>query len=150
MYIGELQPHYTFTDPLGRPWRYGTIIMLEPFPQHCGFLDYDENGNQILLHKSKSGGTVMTGPEGFLDRPAPYRVRLPVSDQQADEWLTNAYAAIDHGEFWTPFDNCQDFVSKSTTGKSGSPTRDAIIGGAILLGGLKLAADLLGNRGWRA
>jgi hypothetical protein len=150
MYIRELQPHHTFTDPSGKPWRYGTIIMLDPFPQHCGFLDYDEGGEQLLLHKSKTEGPIITGPEGFMDRPVTYRAWLPISDQQADEWLENAYAAIDRGEFWTPFDNCQDFISKSTTGKSGSPTRDAIIGGAILLGGLKLAADLLSNQGRRA
>lgn len=146
MYVSELQPHYTFTDVSGIPWRYGTIIMLDRFPHHCGFLDYDKNGEQILLHKSKDYGPIITGPEGFLDCPMTYRVSVPISDQQADEWLANAYAAIDHGEFWTPFDNCQDFVSKSTTGKNGSPTRDAIIRGAILLGGLKLAADLYRNQ----
>jgi hypothetical protein len=146
MYIKKLQPQHTFTNENGEPWPRGTIIMLDPFPQHCGFLDYNERGEQILLHKSKSEGPIISGPEGFIDGPTEYRVWLPESDQQADEWLNNAYAAIDRGEFWTPFDNCQDFVSKRTIGRSGSPTRDAIIGGVILLGGLKIAADLFESR----
>jgi hypothetical protein len=150
MYISELQPHYTFIDPSGKPWRYGTIIMLDPFPQHCGFLDYDEDGEQLLLHKSKTEGPIITGPEGFVDGPVTYRVWVPISNQQADVWLANAYAAIDRREFWTPFDNCQDFISKSTSGRSGSPTRDTIISGAILMGGLKLVAELFSNQGRRA
>ena len=146
MYIKTLQPHHAFTNQNLEPWPRGTIIVLDPFPQHCGFLDYNEKGEQILLHKSKTEGPIISGPEGFIDGPTTYRVRLPVSDQQADEWLNNAYAAIDRGEFWTPFDNCQDFVSKSTTGRSGSPTRDAIIGAVIFLGGVKFAADLFQSR----
>jgi hypothetical protein len=81
-----------------------------------------------------------------VDRPVTYRVWVPISNQQAEEWLANAYGAIDQGGFWTPFDNCQDFVSNSTAGKSGSPTRDAIIGGVVLLGSLKLAAGFLSNQ----
>jgi hypothetical protein len=150
IYVSVLQPHYTFTDVSGTPWRYGTIIMLDRFPHHCGFLDYDRNAEQILLHKSQDHGPIITGPEGFVDCPVTYRVWVPISDQQADEWLASAYAAVDRGEFWSPFDNCQNFVSKSTTGKNGSPTRDAIIGGAILLGGLKLVADLCSKQERRA
>ena len=146
MYIKTLEPQHTFTNENGEPWPRGTIIILDPFPQHCGFLDYNERGEQILLHKSKTEGPIISGPEGFIDGPTRYRVWLPESDQHADEWLNNACASIDRGEFWTPFDNCQDFVSKSTTGRSGSPTRDAIIGGVIFLGGLKLAADLFESR----
>jgi hypothetical protein len=78
MYVNELQPHYTFTDVSGIPWRYGTIIMLDRFPQHCGFLDYDKNGEQILLHKSKDYGPIITGPEGFVDCPVTYRVWVPI------------------------------------------------------------------------
>ena len=146
MYIKTLRRQPTFTNKNGEPWPRGTIIRLNPFPQHCGFLDYNEWGEQILLHKSKTEGPIVSGPEGFIDGPTRYRAWLPESDRHADEWLGDAYAAIDRGEFWTPFDNCQDFVSKSTIGRSGSPTRDVIIGGVIFLGGLKLAADLFEGR----
>ena len=143
MYIRELEPHYTFTDRHGKPWPRGTIIMLEPFPQHCGFLDYTSIGEQILLHKSKrEGRAVITGPEGFMDRPARYRVRVPASDQQADEWLRYAYAGIEAGSPWMLFDECQDFVSRAVSGRAGSPTRDGILGCLAFAGGLGLAAKL--------
>jgi hypothetical protein len=141
MYISEFQLQYTFTDSSGKPWPRGTIILLEPFPQHCGFVDYTLTGEQVLLHKSrKLGGAVVTGPEDFIDVPTRYRVIVPESNLQADEWLNNAYAGIDVGELWLPFDNCQDFVSQSVTGHKGSPTRDAILGGLFFAGSLGLAA----------
>ena len=143
MYIRELQSHDTFTDQRGKPWPRGTIIVLEPFPQHCGFLDYTPIGEQILLHKAKKEGRpVITGPKGFMDSPVRYRVRVPQSDQQADEWLNHAYAEIEAGVPWMLFDECQDFVSRAVTGHAGSPTRDGILGCLAFAGGLALAAKL--------
>ncbi|MGC1383701.1 MAG: hypothetical protein WA823_07980, partial [Candidatus Acidiferrales bacterium] len=69
MYINTLRRQHAFTNEKGEPLPRGTIIMLDPFPQHCGFLDYNEWGEQILLHKSKTEGPIISGPERFIDGP---------------------------------------------------------------------------------
>ncbi len=59
----------------------------------------------------------------------PYQViRIPETDQHANEWLRVAYAEIERDSAWSVFDNCQDFVWRPITGHNGNPTRDAVLG----------------------
>lgn len=77
-----------------------------------------------------------------MDRPAGYRVLVPQSDQQADEWLNRAYIGVETVELWLPFDDCQDFISRAVTGRDGSPTRDGILGALVFGASLALASHL--------
>lgn len=143
MYIREQLAAHTFLDQSGKPWPRATVILPEPFPQHWGMLDYLRTGEQIVLHKSKRlGQAVVTWPYEYMDRPERYRVFVPRSGQQADEWLNRAYAGVETGEPWLPFDDCQDFISRAVTGRDGSPTRDGILGALFFGGSLALASHL--------
>jgi hypothetical protein len=143
MYIRELRVAHTFFDQNGKPWPRASVVLPEAFPQHWGMLDYLPTGEQIVLHKSKKlGQAVVTWPHEYMDRPGRYRVLVPRSDQQADEWLNGAYIGVEIGELWLPFDDCQDFISRAVTGHDGSPTRDGILSALVFGGGLALAAHL--------
>ena len=143
MYIRELQAAHIFFDQNGKPWPRATVVLPEPFPQHWGMLDYLPTGEQIVLHKSKKlGQAVVTWPHEYMDRPGRYRVLVPRTDQQADEWLNRAYAGVEAGELWLPFDDCQDFISRAISGHDGSPTRDGIVGALVFGGSLAMAAHL--------
>ena len=126
-----------FVSPTGRPWPRGTAIALLPFPQHSGFIDYTFDGRQIMVHKSKDRGAVVTWPPEFNPNGYAYRVvRFPISEQQAEEWLSFASAAVERGDAWDGLNNCQDFVSQAVDGRKGSPTRDGLVGAAVLAGAL--------------
>jgi hypothetical protein len=136
MYIFEqrLMPMFTSSD--GIPWPRGTAIALGPFPQHSGFIDYTFGGEQIIVHKSKrQGGAVVTSPEEFNENQYVYRVvRIPADQYEAQTWLAIAYAAVERGDPWSEFDNCQDFLSQAIDGRRGSPTRDDLVGATFTLG----------------
>jgi hypothetical protein len=125
-----------FTAPNGTPWPRGTAIALVPFPQHSGFVDYSLSGEQLMVHKSKlHGGAVVTSPEEFNENRCAYRiVKIPANKPEADKWLGIAYAAVERGDMWSGFDNCQDFVSQAIHGRKSSPTRDGILGTAVTAG----------------
>ena len=129
-----------FTMPNGMPWPRGTAIALVPFPQHCGFIDYTDSGEQIMVHKSRLGA-VVTWPEEFNDKGYTYQVlRAPGNPGEADRWLSLAYAAVERGDPWSGLDNCQDFVWEVITSRKHSPTRDAIVLVASIVGVIGLAA----------
>jgi hypothetical protein len=135
---GYQQPEMPlFIAPDGRPWPRGTVVALLPFPQHSGFIDYTLDGRQIMVHKSKQYGAIVTWPSEFNPKGYAYRVvRIPTSEQQADGWLSFAYAAVERGDPWDGLDNCQDFISQAADGRKGSPTRDGLVGAAVFAGAL--------------
>lgn len=129
MYVYQ---HRCLGDEHHEPLPRGTAVALLPFPQHAGFIDYCD-GQQVVLHKAKREGAVVTWPEQFDEGHIPYRVlRVPETDEQADAWLSVAYEEIERGSAWSVFDNCQDFVWHPITGEKKSPTRDAVIGAAAV------------------
>jgi hypothetical protein len=136
MYILDQRTMPMFTAPDGAPWPRGTAIALEPFPQHSGFIDYTLSGEQIIVHKSKRhGGAVLTSPEQFNENRCAYRiVRIPANEPEADKWLRIAYAAVERGDTWSGFANCQDFLSQAINGRKSSPTRDGILGTVVTAG----------------
>lgn len=135
MYAYQPQETPLFVAPDGRPWPRGTAIALVPFPQHSGFIDYTLDGLQIMVHKSKKHGATVTWTSEFNPDGFAYRVlRIPVSEQQAEEWLSSAYAAVERGDAWDGLNNCQDFVSEAADGRKGSPTRDGLVAAAVIAG----------------
>lgn len=135
MYAYQQPEMPLFIAPDGRPWPRGTAIALLPFPQHSGFIDYTFDGRQIMLHKSKEYGAIATWTSEFNPRGYAYRVvRIPANEQEADDWLTFAYAAIERGDSWDGLDNCQDFISQATDGRKSSPTRDGLIAAGVVAG----------------
>jgi hypothetical protein len=137
MYVYEQQEMPLFIAPNGRPWPRGTAIALLPFPQHSGFIDYTRDGRQIMVHKSKQHGAIATWAFDFNPKGYAYRVvRIPATEQEADEWLSFAYAAVERGDLWDGLDNCQDLISQAVEGRKGSPTRDGLVGVALVAGAL--------------
>jgi hypothetical protein len=135
MYVYQRPEIQLFTAPDGRPWPRGTAIALVPFPQHSGFIDYTLDGRQIMVHKSKKHGAIVTRTTEFNPNGFAYRVvRVPASEQEAQEWLSFAYEAVERGDPWDGLDNCQDFVSQATDGRKGSPTRDGLIAAGLIAG----------------
>lgn len=136
MYVYE-QQEALFIMPSGQPWPRGTAITLLPFPQHSGFIDYTPDGRQIMVHKSKQHGAITTWPSDFNPKGYAYRIlRVPANEQEADEWLSFAHAAVERGDSWDGLDNCQDFISQAVEGRKGSPTRDGLVGAAVVVGAL--------------
>lgn len=136
MYVYE-QQEALFIMPNGQPWPRGTAIALLPFPQHSGFIDYTPDGRQIMVHKSKQHGAITTWPSDFNPKGYAYRIlRIPANEQEADEWLSFAHAAVERGDSWDGLDNCQDFISQAVEGRKGSPTRDGLVGAAVVVGAL--------------
>jgi hypothetical protein len=140
MYIYEQRRMAMFTMPNGTAWPRGTAIALRPFPQHTGFIDYAADGEQVMVHKSLRGA-VVTWAEEFNPNGYPYRIlRIPSDHAEASRWLNVAYAAIERGDPWSGLDNCQDFVWQAIIERKHSPTRDALVGVAIVAGVIGLAA----------
>ncbi len=136
MYVYE-QQEALFIMPNGQPWPRGTAVALLPFPQHSGFIDYTPDGRQIIVHKSKQHGAITTWPSDFNPEGYAYRIlRIPANEQEADEWLSFAHAAVGRGDSWDGLDNCQDFISQAVEGRKGSPTRDGLVGAAVVVGAL--------------
>jgi hypothetical protein len=135
MYVYQRQEISLFVAPDGRPWPRGTAIALLPFPQHSGFIDYTLDGRQIMVHKSKNHGATVSWTCEFNPNGFAYRVlRIPASEQQAEEWLSFAYAAVERGDLWDGLDNCQDFIAEAADGRKGSPTRDGLVAAAVIAG----------------
>jgi len=63
-------------------------------------------------------------------------LRIPACDQQAEEWLSFANAAVERGDLWGGLDNCQSFISQEVDGRKGSPTRDDLVGAAVFASAL--------------
>jgi len=135
MYVYEQRETPLLIRPDGQPWSRGTAIALLPFPQHSGFIDYTTDGRQIMVHKSKQHGAVATWPSEFNPLGCAYRVvRIPANEQEAEKWLRSAYAAVARRDPWNGMDNCQDFISQAMDGRIGSPTRNGLVGAALILG----------------
>lgn len=123
------------TDERGTLLPKGAVIDLMPHSPHAGIVGYLETGQQVVAHNSKQHGrAVITLPDGFNDCRIPIRlISRPVTSAEADRIWQSAVNDVLRGVPWQPSDNCQDLVSRARTGRNGSPTRDALIGLALLI-----------------
>jgi hypothetical protein len=128
-----LQP-YVFGDVNGLPLAAGTAIKFPTYYNHEAIIAYRYGWQQVLLEKSKKHKKPRIGdPEEY--RGLPFVIsRVPSSPAHAMAIIQHACAEIDEGKPWTIFDNCQDFVSRSYSGKSGSESRNVAVGLATALG----------------
>jgi len=136
-----------FLDQTGKPLPGGTALGVPALNHHEGIVAYNSaTGEQVMLHNSKKRGcAAMTVPEEFNNGHLPVVIlRGPQNLEQATSVVRRAWQDVQSGRRWTVFDNCQDFVSRAYTGRSGSMTRTFIVGTAIAAGVL---AALSGNRG---
>jgi hypothetical protein len=119
----------TFVDEFNRPLPAGTALK-DPRTLHEGIVGYAQTGQQVMLHKSpRIGRAAITEPSVFADGKRPLvRTRVPQSPAETQAVLHRAFAQVQSGARWTFFDNCEDFVSRSYTGQSGSPTRNVVLG----------------------
>jgi hypothetical protein len=130
------------TDEFGNLLPKGTTVLLWPHSPHVGTVGYTPWGLQVVGHNSKQHGrVVITWPEEFNDAYIPFQYRLPLSVQDGERVWQNVLNEAKRGVRWAPLDNCQDFVSRVNTGKNGSPTRDAILHGIVVAGGLAWIAS---------
>ncbi len=121
------------TDEFNRPLPGGTVVK-DPCTMHEGIVAY-ERGRQVMLHKSLSiGRAAKTDPSVFTSGKCKLvRTRVPQSPAEAEVVIQRAWSEVQRGGArWTIFDNCEDFVSRAYTGKSGSATRNFWVGIAAL------------------
>jgi hypothetical protein len=106
-----------------------------PHSPHAGIIGYLETGQQVVAHNSKQHGrAVITLPEHFNDGHIPIReTSRPPTPLKADEIWQSAVNDVLRGVPWLPGDNCQDLVSRALTGHNGSPTRNVLVGLAVLI-----------------
>ncbi|MGO8720430.1 MAG: hypothetical protein ACLQMO_14630 [Acidobacteriaceae bacterium] len=128
-----------YTDQLGRPLMAGTAIEdSTSIVRHQGLIAYDELGQQVVLENSfRFGGAVLIQPVMFNGGKQVKIVRVPRNLYESQAIIQRAWNDVVKQVKWTPFYNCQDFISNAHTGKVGSKTRDGIV-----LGGLAAAALL--------
>jgi hypothetical protein len=120
----------------------GTAIKFPSLVRHEAIIAYDFYGQQVLLEKSKKfGKPTVTNPEEY--RGIPFEIsRNPSSPAHGISIVQRAYAEIQTGGTqWTPFDNCQDFVSRAYAGRNGSETRSLVLGALALAGLVGIAAS---------
>ncbi len=130
------------TDEFGNLLPMGTTVLLWPHSPHVGTVGYTPWDLQVVGHNSKQhGSVVITWPEGFNDGYIPFQYRLPPSVEHGKRVWQNVLTEAERGVLWTPLDNCQDFVSRVNTGQGHSPSRDAILGGLAIVGGLAWLAS---------
>ncbi len=131
---------YCFVDAQGRLWARGTVIKFPSVFNHEAIIDYAWNGDQVLLEKSKQQKRpTVTSPSQY--QGIPYVVsRMPSSPDHGRRIVEHAYAEIQAAAPWTPFDNCQDFVSRAYGEPNGSDTRNFVLGSLAVLGLIGLAA----------
>jgi len=126
-----------YTDQLGRSLMAGTAVE-DPtsIVRHQGLIAYDELGQQVMLENSfRFGGAVFIQPVMFNGGKEVKIVRVPRNFYEAQAIVQRAWNDVVKQVKWTPFYNCQDFISNAYTGKVGSKTRDGIV-----VGGLAAAA----------
>jgi hypothetical protein len=107
-------------------------------PVHQGIVAY-QYGEQVILNTSlKSGRPVISRPEEFAGVPVRYVRPVPETVEESVRIEQNAWNLLSASAPWTVFNNCQDFVSMSYSGKPGSVTRNFVLGSVLC--GLLLAA----------
>ena len=100
---------------------------------HPGVLTYDACGQPLVLHNSKkTGGKAVTRVAEFNAGQQPRVSWVPSSLAEGYQVVQNAANDVELGGQWSIADNCQDFVNRAVTGRSGSPTRDLLLGLALL------------------
>lgn len=132
MFVGT----YRFCDVNVSPLPQGTAIKFPSLVRHEVIVAYDLYGQQLLLEKSKKfGRPTVTNPEEY--RGVPFVIsRNPSSPAHGARIVEQAYAEIQAGGTpWTPFDNCQDFVSRAYAGRNGSETRNLVFFGVLAVAG---------------
>jgi hypothetical protein len=123
------------TDEFGNLLPHGAAIDLMPHSPHAGIVGYLETGQQVVAHNSKQHGrAVVTLPEDFNDGGIPIRlVSRPRTSAEANRIWQSAVNDVSREVRWLPSDNCQDLVSRALTGRNGSPTRNALMGVAVVI-----------------
>jgi hypothetical protein len=120
-------------DEQGIPLPKGTVVVVGI---HVGVVGYLPTGGQVVGHNSKAHGkAVVSWPEEATGGQ-PFVYYIPPSEQHGEQAWQSVLYDVRRGVLWAWFDNCQDLVSRACTGENGSPTRDNILGGLTLLGGL--------------
>jgi hypothetical protein len=120
----------TFVDELNRPLPGGTALK-DPCTLHEGIVAYMRfTGQQVMIHKSQRiGRPAVTLPSEFANgKCGLVRTRTPQTAAQGEAIVLRAWLEVQRGTPWTVFDNCEDFVANAYTGRSGSHTRNFIIG----------------------
>jgi hypothetical protein len=114
-----------YLDENRRPLPAGAALGFGPV--HQGIVDYDIFGQQVILNTSlKDGRPVVSRPEEFDGKSVRLVRPLPRTLQDSVRIRQNARNLVQAGAPWTIFNNCQDFVSMSYDGKSGSETRKLV------------------------
>jgi len=110
------------------------VVPAFPLPvPHQGILRREWNGQPWIDQNSKEHGRTTTTTYSDFSKGRSVRViYIPQTREESMRITQNARNETARGIPWSVADNCQDFVSRAITGRNGSKSRDAAIGGALL------------------
>lgn len=112
--------------------------------RHPGILGYTSLGQPMVAHNSKRHGRPVVEPlaefaEGQTPQLTPQLAYRPSSAEEGEAIIRSANADLQRGQAWTPWNNCEHFVSRAVTGKNHSPSWAAIVVVGVGLGLFALA-----------
>lgn len=130
------QQQFVYRDQSGFPLAGGTAIEdRTTLVRHQGVIAY-RNGDQVVIENSFRHRQAVVIPSiGFNEGKIAWIIRTPNDQRHGEQIVQRAYADVVAEVKWTPFNNCQDLVTRAYEGKNGSNTRDAAV-----VGGLAVAA----------
>lgn len=100
---------------------------------HYGIVQRAWGGQALIHHNSKKiGRAATTDFFGFADENLVFIDSIPQTPGQGWQIAERARTDVERGVEWTVGDNCEDMKSRALTGRSGSPTRDAVVGVSVL------------------
>jgi hypothetical protein len=123
------QEPFVYRDQFGFPLAGGTAIEDRTSPiQHQGIIAY-RSGDQVVIENSFRYRQAVVIPSiQFNGGKIAWVVRTPNDQRHGEQIVQRAYADVVAEVKWTPFNNCQDLVTRAYEGKNGSKTRNLVVG----------------------
>jgi hypothetical protein len=125
------QEPFVYTDPqFGFPLAGGTAIEdCTSLSSHQAIIAY-RYGQQVVIENSfRYRHAVVIPSIQFNGGKMACVVRAPNDQWHGEQIVQRAYADVVAEVRWTPFNNCQDLVTRAYEGKNGSKTRNFVLGG---------------------
>ncbi|MHB8216243.1 MAG: hypothetical protein ACYDDS_09205 [Candidatus Sulfotelmatobacter sp.] len=124
------QGPFVYRDQFGLPLAGGTAVEDRTSPiHHQGIVAY-RNWDQVVIENSFRNRQAVVIPSiQFNGGKIAWVIRTPNDQWHGEQIVQRAYADVVAEVKWTPFNNCQDLVTRAYEGKNGSKTRNIVFGG---------------------
>jgi hypothetical protein len=124
------QEPFVYCDQFGIPLAGGTAIEDRTTLIHHQAIIAYRYGEQVVIENSFRHRQAVVIPSiQFNGGKIAWPVRRPNDQRHGEQIVQRACADVDAEVKWTPFNNCQDLVTRAYEGKNGSKTRNIVLGG---------------------